>query len=144
MDLAITRLSRFVISNVAGLFAALAVTATAMILFSFAFMRELGLRPAYMGVLRTGLGAMVFHTSAMFGFLFLMHFDLRRQAILVVTTYAVLNIALTWFMLPLGEPTYGLGSMIAAATTFVLAFYLLLREMPWLQYHAFITNNTSI
>jgi hypothetical protein len=34
--------------------------------------------------------------------------------------------------------------MIAAAVTFMLAFNILLRELPWLHYHAFITNNTSL
>jgi hypothetical protein len=34
--------------------------------------------------------------------------------------------------------------MIAAAATFVFAFTILLRELPWLHYHAFITNNTSL
>jgi hypothetical protein len=34
--------------------------------------------------------------------------------------------------------------MIAAAVTFLVAFTILLRELPWLHYHAFITNNTSL
>jgi hypothetical protein len=43
-----------------------------------------------------------------------------------------------------GQAFYGYGSMVAAATTFLLAFVMLLRELPWLHYHAFITNNTSL
>jgi len=133
-----------VISSIGMLFTALAIVATMMILMSFAFMSELGLRPAYMGILRVALWAMAFHTSAMFCFVFLLYFDLRRHALLVTAFYAVLNPALTFAFLPLGQPYYGYGSMIAAAATFVLAFSVLLRELPWLHYHAFITNNTSL
>ena len=141
---AIERLRAFVISNVAGLFVALSIVATMMMLLSFVFMHDLGLRPTYMGILRASLLAMAFHASAMFCFLFLMYFDLRRQALLIVGLYAMLNIILTFAFLPLGETMYGFGNMIAAAATFVAAFTVLLRELPWLHYHAFITNNTSI
>jgi hypothetical protein len=34
--------------------------------------------------------------------------------------------------------------MIASALTFLLAFGLVLREIRWLHFHAFITNNTSL
>jgi uncharacterized membrane protein len=126
------------------LFAALLIVAMMMILLSFVFMEELGLRPTYMSILRISLWAMAFHTSAMFCFVFLLYFDLRRPALLIVLVYAVLNAGLTLAFLPLGQAFFGYGSMIAAATTFVMAFGLLLRELPWLHYHAFITNNTSL
>jgi uncharacterized membrane protein len=97
-----------------------------------------------MSILRISLAAMSFHASAMFCFVFLLYFDLRRQALLIVATYAVLNTLLTMAFLEAGQAFYGYGSMIAAATTFVLAFMVLLRELPWLHYHAFITNNSSL
>jgi uncharacterized membrane protein len=133
-----------VISSVAILFVALSIVATMTILVSFVFMNELGLRPTYMSILRISLWAMVFHTSAMFCFVFLLYFDLRRPALLIVSAYAVLNTALTLLILPLGQVFYGYGTMIAAATTFLLAFSILLRELRWLHYHAFITNNSSL
>ena len=133
-----------VIASVVMLFVALAIVATMTILISFVFMSELGLRPTYMSILRIALWAMAFHTSAMFCFIFLLWFDLRRPALLVTTAYAVLNPALTILILPLGQMYYGYGTMIAAAATFLLAFAVLLRELPWLHYHAFITNNTSL
>jgi polysaccharide biosynthesis protein PelG len=133
-----------VISSVAMLFVALSIVATMSILVSFVFMNELGLRPIYMSILRISLWSMVFHTSAMFCFVFLLYFDLRRPALLIVSAYAVLNTALTLLILPLGQVYYGYGTMIAAATTFLLAFSVLLRELRWLHYHAFITNNTSL
>jgi uncharacterized membrane protein len=133
-----------VISSVAMLFVALSIVATMTILVSFVFMNELGLRPIYMSILRISLWAMVFHTSAMFCFVFLLYFDLRRPALLIVSSYAVLNTALTLLILPFGQVYYGYGTMIAAATTFLLAFSILLRELRWLHYHAFITNNSSL
>ena len=132
------------ISSVAMLFVALSIVATMTILVSFVFMNELGLRPIYMSILRISLWAMVFHTSAMFCFVFLLYFDLRRPALLIVSSYAVLNTALTLLILPFGQVYYGYGTMIAAATTFLLAFSILLRELRWLHYHAFITNNSSL
>jgi uncharacterized membrane protein len=107
-------------------------------------MNELGLKPSYMSILRIALWAMAFHSSSMFCFVFLLYFDLRRQALIVVASYATLNTALTLMLLPFGQQFYGYGSMIAAAVTFMLAFNILLRELPWLHYHAFITNNTSL
>jgi uncharacterized membrane protein len=80
----------------------------------------------------------------MFCFVFLLYFDLRRQALLIVSTYALLNTILTLMFLSMGQVFYGYGSMIAAALTFVLAFAILLRELPWLHYHAFVTNNSSL
>jgi uncharacterized membrane protein len=141
---AIQGLRTCVISSIAMLFVALAIVATMTILLSFVFMNELGLRPAYMSILRVALCAMAFHTSAMFCFVFFLYFDLRRQALLIVAIYAVLNTALTAGFLLVGQAYYGYGSMLAAASTFLLAFFMLLRELPWLHYHAFITNNTSL
>jgi uncharacterized membrane protein len=141
---AIQKLRIYAISSIAMLFVALAIVATMSVLFSFVFMSELGLRPSYMSILRISLAAMSFHASAMFCFVFLLYFDLRRQALLIVATYAVLNTLLTMAFLEAGQAFYGYGSMIAAATTFVLAFMVLLRELPWLHYHAFITNNSSL
>jgi uncharacterized membrane protein len=114
------------------------------VLISFVFMSELGLRPAYMSILRISLVGMTFHASAMYCFVFLLYFDLRRQALLIVSAYAMLNAILTAMFLSMGQVFYGYGSMIAAAVTFMLAFTVLLRELPWLHYHAFITNNSSL
>jgi uncharacterized membrane protein len=133
-----------VISSIAILFVALAIVATMTVLISFVFMSELGLRPTYMSILRISLLGMTFHASAMFCFVFLLYFDLRRPALLIVLSYAILNTILTLMFLSMGQVFYGYGSMIAAAQTFVLAFAVLLRELPWLHYHAFITNNSSL
>jgi uncharacterized membrane protein len=138
------KLRVFVISNIVSLFVALVIVATMAILLSFVFMNELGLRPTYMGIQRISLCAMVFHTSAMLCFMFLLYFDLRRHALLVVSSHLALNAALTLAILPAGPAFYGYGAMTASALTFLLAFGLVLRESRWLHYHAFITNNTSL
>ncbi len=144
LTVAMQELRSCVVSSIAILFVALGIVAVMTILLSFAFMSQLGLRPTYMSILRVSLWAMVFHTSAMFCFIFLLYFDLRRPALLIVLTYATLNTTFTFLLLPMGQVFYGYGSMIAAAATFLLAFTMLLRELPWLHYHAFITNNTSL
>jgi uncharacterized membrane protein len=120
------------------------IVATTAILLSFVFMNELGLRPSYMSIQRISLCTMVFHTSAMLCFMFLLYFDLRDHALLVVSSHLVLNGVLTLAVLPAGPAFYGYGNMIASALTFLLAFGLVLREIRWLHFHAFITNNTSL
>jgi uncharacterized membrane protein len=140
----IKKLGTHVLSSLVGLFAALAVVAGMMIMLSFVFMTELGLRPAYMSILRVSLCSMVFYTSAMFCFGFLLYLDLRRPALLIVSTYLVLNGVLTMALLPFGRDFYGYGSMIASTVSFLVGFGLLVRELPWLHYHAFITNNASL
>lgn len=144
LNAAIGKLQIRIISSVAMLFVALAIVATASVLFSVVFMSALGLRPIYMSILRISLAAMVFYSSAMFCFVFLLYLDLRRQALVIVAVYAVLNGLLTTVFLGAGQAFYGYGSMVAATITFVLAFAVLLRELPWLHYHAFVTNNSSL
>ena len=91
-----------------------------------------------MSILRIALWAMIFHTSAMFCFIFLLYFDLRRPALLIVVDLCrPQHHACTLAILSIGQAFYGYGSMIAAAATFLLAFTILLRELPWLHYHAF-------
>ena len=133
-----------VLSSMFGLFAALVIVAAMMIMLSFDFMTGFGLRPSYMGIFRVSLSSMAFYTSAMFCFSFLLHLDLRRPALLFVLTFLVLNGALTVALLPLGPDFYGYGNMISATVTLLLGFYLVLRELSWLHYHAFITNNPCV
>ena len=140
----IQQLRSCVVSSVATLFVALSIVAIMTILLTLVFMVELGLRPSYMSILRIALWAMAFHTSSMFCFVFLLYFDLRRHALLVALVYAILSTIFTLALLPLGPAFYGYGAMLAAAVTFLLAFAILLRELPWLHYHAFVTNNTSL
>jgi uncharacterized membrane protein len=140
----IGKIGTHVLSSLVGLFAALAVVAGLMIMLSFASMSALGLRPAYMSIFRISLCAMVFYTSAMFCFSFLLYLDLRRPALLTVCTFLVLNAVLTVALLPFGSDFYGYGNMIASTVSLLVGFGLLLRELPWLHYHAFVTNNVSL
>jgi uncharacterized membrane protein len=133
-----------VLSSMFGLFAALALVAGMTIMLSFVFMAQFGLRPAYMGILRASLCSMVFYTSAMFCFTLLLHLDLRRPALQIVLTYLVLNGVLTTAFLPFGPDLYGYGNMIAATVSLLVGFGLVVRELSWLHYHAFITNNPSV
>src|SRR5262249_18651870 len=91
----------YVLSSMFSLFTALAIVAGVMIMLSFVFMTELGLRPAYMGTLRVSMCSMAFYTTAMFCFAFLLHLDLRRPALQIVLTFLVLNGVLTVALLPL-------------------------------------------
>jgi uncharacterized membrane protein len=87
---------------------------------------------------------MAFYTSAMFCFTFLLHLDLRRPALLIVMTFLVLNAGLTLAFLPLGPDFYGYGNMTAAAISLLVGISLVLKELSWLHFHAFVTNNPSL
>ncbi|HTO67848.1 MAG TPA: exopolysaccharide Pel transporter PelG [Bradyrhizobium sp.] len=138
------RIGNYVRSSMLGLFAALVAVAAMMIMFSLAFMTELGLQPDYMGILRVALCSMTFYTSAMFCFTLLLYLDLRRPALLIVSTFLALNAVLTFVLLPFGPDFYGYGNMIAATVSLLVGFGLIVRELSWLHYHAFITNNSSL
>ncbi|HTI80388.1 MAG TPA: exopolysaccharide Pel transporter PelG [Acetobacteraceae bacterium] len=144
LAVAMSAIRRCVVASVVMLFVTLAIVTTMSIVLSFVFMSQIGLRPGYMSIFRISLWAMVFHTSAMLCFAFLLYFDLRRPALLVVAVYAILNGICTLLFVHVGEGYYGYGSLSAAVITFLVAFPVLLRELPWLHYHAFITNNASL
>jgi polysaccharide biosynthesis protein PelG len=133
-----------VLASLTVLFVALVIVAGMMVLLSFVYMSALGLRPADISILRVSLCAMAFYTSAMFCANFLFFLDLRRDALQIILTYLALNAALTLVLLPFGPALYGYGNMIAAALTLLVGFGLVFRELPWLHYHAFVTNNPSI
>jgi len=137
-------IGNYVLSSMFGLFAALITVAAMMIMFSLAFMTELGLQPDYMGILRVSLCSMAFYTSAMFCFTLLLYLDLRRPALLIVSTFLILNATLTVVLLPLGPDFYGYGNMIAATVSLLAGVSLVVKELSWLHYHAFITNNPSL
>ncbi|MBS0242072.1 MAG: exopolysaccharide Pel transporter PelG [Proteobacteria bacterium] len=134
----------FVLSSIVGSFISLLMVAVSAILISIVFMNELGLRPSYMSIQRIAFCTMGFHTSAMLSVMLLLYLDLRSKALVVVATHALLNAVLTAMLLPAGQFFYGYGNMIAAALAFLLAFAFLIRELPWLLYHAFVTNNGSL
>jgi polysaccharide biosynthesis protein PelG len=138
------KIAAHVLSGLVGLFAALVVIAGMMIMLSFVFMTELGLRPSYMSILRVSLCSMVFYTTAMFCFSVLLYLDLRRPALLIVLTYLVLNGILTVVLLSFGPDLYGYGNMIASTVSLLVGFGLVVRELPWLHYHAFVTKNASL
>jgi uncharacterized membrane protein len=137
-------IKNYVLSSMFGLFLALAIVAGLMIMLSIVFMTQFGLRPAYMSTLRVSTCSMAFYTSAMFCFSFLLHLDLRRPALKIVSTFLILNFLLTLAFLPLGSSFYGYGNMIAASVSLLVGFSLVLNELSWLHYHAFVTNNPSI
>ncbi|MGJ4949690.1 exopolysaccharide Pel transporter PelG [Bradyrhizobium sp. HKCCYLS20291] len=133
-----------VLSSIVALFGTFTIVAAMMILASVAFMPQLGLRPAYMSILRISLCAMAFYSSAILCFNFLLLMDLRRPALRIVFTFLVLNGALTLAFLPLGPAFYGYGSLFASAASLLVGFRLLMKELPWIHFHAFITNNSSL
>ncbi len=125
------------------LFESLAAIALLGVLISFVAVDTFNLQPNQTGILRNALFAMAFNTSAMFCVILLLYLDLRRVALLITTTYLLLNIALTAFFLPHGFRFYAYGAFLASIVEFAMAILFLRRELPWLLFHVFVTNNVS-
>lgn len=140
----IDEMSRFVLSSIAKLFVTLIIISALCILISLASVDLLNLRANQLGILRVGLVAMTFHTMVMVCFIFCLYLDLRKPALIISTTYMVLNGCFTYFLLPWGFPFYGYGNMLAAALSFLVALTWLMRELSWLHFHAFVTNNDAL
>jgi len=138
------RLGSFVLSSVVSLFLALASIGALAILVSFVAVDPLGLRATQMGMLRNAIIGMACYTSFMFCIIFLLYFDLRRPALALLTMFLVLNGVLTLALLPSGSTFFAFGNMLASVITFVAAIVVLMRELPWLHYHFFVTNNQSL
>ncbi len=136
-------LSQFISSVTIFLFESLAAIALLGVLISFVAVDTFNLQPNQTGILRNALFAMAFNTSAMFCVILLLYLDLRRVALLITTTYLVLNIALTAFFLPHGFRFYAYGAFLASIVEFAMAILFLRRELPWLLFHVFVTNNVS-
>jgi uncharacterized membrane protein len=137
-------LGRFVLTSVVALFFALASIGALGILSSFVAIDHLGFRANQMPILRNAIIGMICHSSAMFCFIFFLYLDLKRPALVLSTGFLVLNGALTMALLPFGSTFFAFGNVLASVITFVAAIVLLMRELPWLLFHVFVTNNQSL
>ena len=142
--LAAEALNHFINDAIFVLLERLGAIAILGIMLSFSAVGVFGLQPNQMGILRNALLAMVFSSGAMFAVIMLLYLDLRRRALVVTTSYFVLNAGLTYFLLRYGFRFYGYGALLAAIAEFAIAVFYLHREVPWLLYHVFVTNNESL
>lgn len=137
-------IGEFVLKNTVYLFVALAAIGSLAILISFVAIDPLGLRAHQMGIFRNAIIGVVCHSSAMFCVVFFLYLDLRRPPLLLTTGFLVLNFALTIALIPLGSTFFGFGNMLASVITLAAAIILLMRELPWIHFHVFVTNNQSL
>ena len=144
LNLAVEAIQRFVLSSLVVLFAAAACIGAFAILGSFVAIDAVGLQAQQMGILRNALVGVVFHTSVMFVLVFLLYLELKRSALIVAAAFLVLNAFGTLAALHFGFVAYGLGFAGAGALAFALAIVVLARQLRWLPYHAFVTNNPSV
>ena len=96
------------------------------------------------GTLRLGV------IGAAFQFLFItcssltLYFDRRMVFLVLQTIFLVLNSALTWALLPLGQNYLGLGFLAASAISALIAYLALARTLYRLDYLTFIANNPAV
>lgn len=96
------------------------------------------------GTLRLGL------IGAVFQFLFItcssltLYFDRRIVFLILQTCFLILNASLTWLLLPLGQNYLGLGFLMAAVISAIIAYLALVRTLYRLDYLTFIANNPAV
>jgi uncharacterized membrane protein len=96
------------------------------------------------GTLRLGV------IGAAFQFLFItcssltLYFDRRMVFLALQAVFLVLNTALTWALLPLGQTYLGLGFLAASAISAMVAYLALVRTLYRLDYLTFIANNPAV
>lgn len=96
------------------------------------------------GTLRFGL------IGAVFQFLFVtcsslaLYFDRRIVFLLLQACFMVLNATLTWALIPFGANYLGLGFLVAAAVSALIAYLALARTLYRLDYLTFIANNPAV
>src|SRR5262245_43296990 len=96
------------------------------------------------GTLRLGV------IGAAFQFLFItcasltLYFDRRMLFLALQAIFLVLNTALTWALLPLGQSYLGLGFLAASAISAIVAYLALVRTLYRLDYLTFIANNPAV
>ena len=97
-----------------------------------------------LGIFRFGAIGAFFHMLALLLTIILSYSDCRKSILFVQSIFLLLNGSLTYFIMKTDFIYYGLGYMIAAIVTFVVAALLTIKHYKHLPYHTFITNNTSI
>ena len=88
--------------------------------------------------------------GAVFQFLFItcssltLYFDRRLMFLILQLIYLALNAGATFLLLPLGFNYLGLGFLIAAAISALIAYLALARTLFRLEYLTFIANNPAV
>ncbi len=137
-------LGQFALAQLATCTGLLALLATLLLVALPALQVGFGSNALQAGIFQTGLIGTVFHTGFLLTLVFLLYFDLRGAAAALTALFFVLNGGLTIGLLSLGPAYFGAGYALASAICFATALLVLVRELPWLAYHAFITNNVSV
>lgn len=138
------RLADFVTGQLVVTFVLFLVACALLILALPVIHQPLGLEGVQMSIFRFGLIGTALHTVFLFCLIFLLYFDLRTNVLLLSGGFMLLNGVLTWASLGYGPVYYGSGYLAASAISLLVALMVLWRELPWLSYHAFVTNNDSL
>lgn len=144
VEKAIEQIGNYVFVQLLHILALLSLLAALLIIFLPGMHEALGLESVQLGIFRIGLIGTMLHTTFLIAIVFLLYFDLRTWALILTTVFFLSNALLTLWFQPLGLAWYGYGYMLAAAIALLLTTFVLLRELPWLAYHAFVTNNESL
>lgn len=144
IDAQIHKLGNFILSHLFYVMLFLCLISAAIIMALPLIYQHIGVVAMQIGIFRTGLIGTALHTTFLFCIIFLLYFDLRKLVLMLTAAFFVLNVVFTTALLPMGLSYMGFGYLLAGAVSLALAVTVLLRELPWLTFHAFVTNNDSL
>lgn len=144
IDQRIDAMGRFLLQQILYVLIGMGIVVGILIVGLPNLYKVLGMSALQNGIFRVGLIGAMFHTGFLLSFTFLLYFDLRRTVLWLTVLFFVLNGVFTYATLHLGPVYYGYGYLLAGAISLLTAITVLTKELPWLAYHAFITNNATI
>lgn len=144
LDERMSVLADFAIQSVVKLCAGACLIAIVCVLLEYVFFEQLGVSARQLRILRAGLFGSACYSCLLIVLVFLLYFDLRKQALGVTCFFLLTNFGFTAWLMPLGFDFFGYGYLFASGLSLLLGFFVLTRELPWLSYHACVTNNLAL
>lgn len=118
--------------------------ATLMVLTAPRLFDLLGSGYQTLGIFRFGVIGSLFQVMIMFLITILSYFDLRRVNLMIQILFLILNGSCAVISLMAGPATYGLGFVVAAGVTTVIAYTIVTERLMQLPYLTFVGNNPSV
>jgi uncharacterized membrane protein len=104
----------------------------------------LGVNFLQLSMFRFGVLGAFFHIGALFAQTILAYLDARRLLLLMQCLFLVSNLLFTLLTRELGFSAYGLGYALSTMLTFSVSAAILMHYIKDLNYHTFVTTNTSV
>ena len=102
-----------------------------------AILRTVGLPVSQIGMFRSGVVGSLFLIFMMFANVILLYLDRRREVLISVTAFALVNLGASLVSLRLGFPYFGFGYAVACLIGMVTSLYHLMAQLEHLEFQTF-------